>query len=472
MSDKGQLGWMPAHKIAGAIRGGELTAREVVGDALTRIEAAEPALHAFITVAAELALARAAAIDALPREQRTAPLLGALFSAKDNVFSAGMRTTMASKLFEGFQPDTDAAVITRLAAAGAILVGKANLPEFSMWGRSGNLVAPECRNPWNLRRTCGGSSGGSGSAVAAGLVPISIGTDDGGSVRLPAALNGTFGLIASPGRVPLDGVVIGGLVSAAGPLTRDVRDAALFLDAMTPGLDLASGIDAGDSGLRAVWAAEMEDSEVNDSRVVEVARRAAFALEQAGMAVEDPGVVLVDWAGAAPLSPFPDMPSFGGLRPYDLPGIKEITAQPDWKQRLAPNARPGSITGEEVGAMTEEAEARRRRVVDQIRGIHATHDVLLTPTIDVIAPVIPDDWSYPYGAPGCSPAESVRQYVKYTMRVNLAGGVAATVPAGFVDGLPVGLQVIGAPGAELTVLRVARALEQILPWADKRPTLP
>jgi Asp-tRNA(Asn)/Glu-tRNA(Gln) amidotransferase A subunit family amidase len=175
--------------------------------------------------------------------------------------------------------------------------------------------------------------------------------------------------------------------------------------------------------------------------------------------------------GATPSSPFPDLPSYGGLRPFDLPEVVRFTAEPDWRERLAPNARPGSLLGDEAGAGTAETEERRRRVVDQMRGIHERYDVLLTPTIDQIAPLIPDDWGYPYGPPGCSPAEAVRQYVKYTMRANLAGCVAASVPAGFVDGMPVGLQVIGRPGEELTVLRVARALEQILPWAEKRPPI-
>jgi Asp-tRNA(Asn)/Glu-tRNA(Gln) amidotransferase A subunit family amidase len=464
-----QLAWMPGHRIAELIRGGEVSASEVVEDFLGRVEALEPRLHAFITVSAELARARAAAIDALPPGEREGALLGVPFSAKDNIFSRGVRTTMASKLFETYQPAEDAAVIARLADAGGVLLGKANLPEFSMWGRSGNLVADECRNPWDTSRTCGGSSGGSGAAVAAGLVPISIGSDDGGSIRLPAALNGVFGLYPSPRQVPLDGCVIGGAISAVGPLTCDVRDAALFLDAMKPGQDLAGQLDGGIAGLRVAWAAEHESSPFNDARVVECARDAAFALEQAGAAVEDPGLVLVDNMGATPASPFADLPHYGGLRPYDLRETRAIIAEPGWERRLAPNSRPGSVSGNESIPASEEAELRRKRVVDQIRGVHARFDVLLTPTIDQIAPVIPDDWSYPYAPREAGAGEAIRQYVKYTMRANLAGCCAASVPAGFVDGMPVGLQVIGRPGEELTVLRVARALEQIRPWADRRP---
>jgi Asp-tRNA(Asn)/Glu-tRNA(Gln) amidotransferase A subunit family amidase len=269
----------------------------------------------------------------------------------------------------------------------------------------------------------------------------------------------------------MEGCVIGGAVSGIGPLTRTVRDAALFMDAMKPEQDLASRIDLGIAGFRIAWAAEHEDSDFNDIRVVETAKRAAFALEREGAEVDEPGLVLANTLGAAPLSPYPDLPSYGGLRPFDLPEIEAVLADPDWRQRLAPNARPGGVSGEEEIPVTEEGDRLRRRVVDQMRGVHETYDVLLTPTIDQVAPVIPDDWSYPYGKPGMTTAQSIRQYVKYTMRANLAACPAASVPCGFVDGLPVGLQVIGRPGDELTVLRVARALEELLPWADKRPAL-
>lgn len=471
MIDAEQLRWMPAHRIADMVRSGDLSAHEVIESFLLCATTIEPHIHSFITVSAGAARYRAAEIDALPPTQRLGPFLGVPFSVKDNIFTKGVRTTMASKLFESYQPTEDAALIARLADSGAVLLGKANLPEFSMWGRSGNLVSEECRNPWDVSRTSGGSSGGSGAAVAAGLVPLSIGTDDGGSIRLPAALNGVFGLMPSPGRVPMDGVVIGGAVSAAGPLTRDVKDAALFLEAMNPGEDFTHSLDGGIAGIRMAWAAEVEGISCNDPRVVACARAAAFSLEQVGAAVEEPGLVLFDSMGAAPRSPFPDMPTFGGLRPFHLPETRRIVAQAGWEKALAPNARPGSVSGDEMVPASEEAERRRQAVVEQIRQSHERWEVLLTPTIDQIAPRIPEDWSYPYAPLEAGPAEAIRQYVKYTMRVNLAGCCAASVPCGFVDGMPVGLQIIGRPGDEMIVLRVARALEQMMPWVDKRPVL-
>lgn len=465
-----RLDWMPGHRIGELVRGGDVSAREVTESFLRRVEAIEPQINSFITVSAEFARSRADDIDAQPPAGR-GPLSGVPFSAKDNVCTKGVRTTMASRLFESYQPADDAPVISRLADAGGVLLGKANLPEFSMWARSRNLLLDECRNPWDVRRTCGGSSGGSGAAVAAGLVPISIGTDDGGSVRLPAALNGVFGLFPSPEVVPMEGVVVGGSVSAVGPLTRDVKDAALFLEAMNPGKLFASELDSGIAGLRMAWTADVEDVAHNDARVVACARAAAFALAQAGAVVEESGLVLVDSMGAAPQSPFPDLPSYGGLRPYDLPETHAIIAQPGWEKRLAPNARPGGISGDQPIPSSPEAEDRRRRVAAQIHDALERWDVLLTPTIDQVAPLIPDDWSYPYAPLEAGPGEAIRQYVKYTMRVNLAGGCAASIPCGFVDGMPVALQVIGRRGGEMTVLRVARALEQIMPWADKRPAL-
>jgi Asp-tRNA(Asn)/Glu-tRNA(Gln) amidotransferase A subunit family amidase len=467
------MSWLPGHQIAERIRGGSLSANEVVETALRRIAAIEPSIHSFITVSAEIARERAAQIDALPQSEKQGDLLGVPFSAKDNILTAGVRTTAASRLLETFVPAEDAAVISRLDAAGAVLLGKANLPEFSMWGRSRNLVAEECRNPWDLRRTCGGSSGGSGAAVAAGLVPISIGTDDGGSIRLPAALNGVLGLFPSPGRVPLDGVIIGGVVSAAGPLTRDVRDAALFLDAMTPGAGFAQGMDAGIAGLRMAWISEVEGLAVNDPRVAACARAAASVLAQAaGTALDEPGLGLVDalWGAAAVLSPFPDA-TYGGLRPWHLPEIQRAIAEPGWEERLAPNARPDSVSGAEAAPPSEEAKQVLRRVVEQMDGIFARCDVLFTPTIDQIAPLITDDWIYPYAPPEAGPQEAIRQYVKYTLPVNVAGCCAVSIPCGFVDGMPVGLQAIGRRGAELTLLRVARTFEQISPWAGARPAL-
>jgi Asp-tRNA(Asn)/Glu-tRNA(Gln) amidotransferase A subunit family amidase len=466
------LGWMPGHRIGDLVRNRQVSATQVTESLLRRIGAIDPLIHSFITVAADLARKRAAAIDKFPSGIREGAWLGVPFSAKDNILTTDVRTTMGSKLFEHYRPPIDAALIASLLAAGGIVLGKANMPEFSMWGRSGNLVCEECRNPWDLRRTSGGSSGGSGAAVAAGLVPISIGTDDGGSIRLPAALNGVLGLFPSPGRVPMDGVVIGGAVSAAGPLTRDVKDAALFLDLFNRGEPLAGRLDDGIAGLRMAWASQVENSAWNDLRVVECARQAALSLAQAGAVVEDTGLILTDTMGAAPLSPFPELPKYGGLRPWELAGTREIVAREGWETRLAPNARPGGVSGEEMVPTSGEAESRRQLVVRQIRDVHQRWDVLLTPTIDQIAPVIPQDWSYPYAPKEAGPMEAIRQYVKYTMRVNLAGCCAVSIPCGFVDGMPVGLQAIGRRGEELTVLQVARTLEQIMPWASKRPDLP
>lgn len=472
MSKIEALCWSSGYEIAANIRGGTLTASEVVESFLDRADAVEPLIHSFITIAADHARDRAEKIDHLPSAERRGGLIGVPFSAKDNILTAGVRTTMASRLLETFQPANDAAVVENLNAAGGVLLGKANLPEFSMWARSGNLVAQECRNPWDVRRTSGGSSGGSGAGVAAGLVPMSIGTDDGGSIRLPAALNGVLGLMPSPGRVPLDGVVIGGAVSAAGPLTRNVRDAALFLDAMMPNKEFDCGLDAGIKDLRMAWISDVEGIAINDLRVVDCARAGALVLAQvAGAAVEEPRTALIDSMGSAPVSPFAEWPTYGGLRPWHLPEIQRIVAEPGWEQLLAPNARAGGVSGVEAMPFDETAEQRRRRVVEQMGALLTRWEVLLTPTIDQIAPIVPKEWIYPYAAPEAGAGESVRQYVKYTMRANLAGCCAVSIPCGFVDGMPVGLQAIGRPGAELTLLRVARALEQALPWAHAHPVL-
>ena len=469
MADSEDLCWLPAHKIAERVRSGAIRAGDVVDAVLRRCEAAEPRLHAYITIAADHARAAAAKIDALPPAKRRGALLGAPFSAKDNVLTATVRTTMASRLLESFYPANDALAVRRLRGAGALLLGKTNLPEFSMWARSGNLVAPECRNPWDLRRTCGGSSGGSGAAVAAGLAPLSIGTDDGGSIRLPAALNGVVGLMPSPGVVPLDGVVIGGAVSAAGPIARDVRDAALFLDAMAGGAAYTATLEQGVADLRLAWIGEVAATGINDPRVVGCARDAALALRQRGAVIDEPAALLIDSMGAAPASRLPDWPRYGGLRPWDLAEVRGAIADPGWESLLSPNARASGVSGAEQPPADPAADRLRRRVVEQMDDLLTRWDVVLTPTIDQIAPLVPDAWIYPYAPPEAGAREAVRQYVKYTMRANLAGCCAISIPCGFVDDMPVGLQAIGRRGAEATVLRVARAIETIMPWAHLRP---
>jgi aspartyl-tRNA(Asn)/glutamyl-tRNA(Gln) amidotransferase subunit A len=477
-----ELAWQPARRIGELVRSGELAAPEVVEYFLARISTYEPTVHAFVTIAAEQARAVAARLGRPPTVGGT--WAGVPFSVKDNIMTAGIRTTLGSLLFENHMPGSDASVVSHLTTAGAVMLGKTNLPEFSMWGRSVNRVAAETQNPWDPTRTAGASSGGAAAGVAAGFVPLAVGSDDGGSIRLPAALNGVFGFLPSPGLVPMDATVVIAAVSAVGPITRDVRDAALFMDLMAGdtrveapldgaldgprdgGLD--AGLDAGVAGLRVAWVHDHVNLPIMDERVVSTARAAAFALADAGAQVDEPGEVLVDSYQVATAPP--DGSRYGGTHVHELSEFAAVAAaDPEWRTRLSPYINADLVAGSLPQTQDPSGARRREQVVGQLTELLESYDLVVTPTIDQVAPPIPDGWEYPYGPAGCPPDQSRRAYTKYTLRVSLAGCPAASVPSGFVEGMPVGAQIIGRRGDDAIVLRASRALERYRPWDERHP---
>jgi Asp-tRNA(Asn)/Glu-tRNA(Gln) amidotransferase A subunit family amidase len=227
MSD--DLRWATAEQLRGLIGRREISPVEVVQACLDRIEALEPTLHSLITVASDRALEQAAEAEAAVRSgEPLGPLHGVPVTVKDEVWTEGIASSGGSLVFAQFVPDRDGAVAERLRRAGAIIVGKASLPEFASWPRSKNRLGPESVNPWDPTRISGASSGGSAAGVAAGLVPLSVGSDGGGSIRIPSSLCGTTGLYPTPGRVPSYGSFSYSLAGSLGPIARTVRDAALL----------------------------------------------------------------------------------------------------------------------------------------------------------------------------------------------------------------------------------------------------
>ena len=464
------LAFMPTAELRTRIASKQLSPVEATRLYLQRIEALDPQLNAYLTVTGDLALhmardAEQAVMDGKP----LGPLHGVPISIKDLEVTRGIRTTLGCRIFEDTVPDLDTIVVERVRQAGAVILGKTNTPEFGLLGTTENRLGDACRNPWNRERTSGGSSGGAGAAVAAGLCSLATGSDGGGSIRIPSSFCGVYGIKPTQGRVPRYGGLGRpsiGQFSQSGPMARTVRDAAILLQVlvgpdprdagclteMPP--DFIADLDQGARGLRLGWSADFGYAPV-DPQVAQVTAQAARVFEALGGHVEDANVTLED-----PFTAFW--------------AIFSANAYAGYGHLLETQADELTIYGRECiahGARVSGADyARALLYVDQLRAKFAalmqTYDLLLTPTMAVPA--------FPIGQrPETIAGRAVHPfwgYLPFTFPINMIGHPAASIPCGFsTDGLPIGLHIIGRRGDEATVLRASAAFEQARPWADKRP---
>ena len=471
MSTNDALCWMSATDLAAAIRARRLSPVEVTEAVLARIEAANPRINAYCTVASERARGEARAAEAaVMRGETVGPLHGVPISFKDLTPTAGIRTTFGSKIFEHHVPAEDAIVVERARAAGAVLVGKTNTPEFGCKGVTDNLIFGHTRNPWRLDRVAGGSSGGAAAAVAAGLGPIAEGSDLAGSIRIPAAVCGVVGLKPSLGRVPRWPVLNGWTgMSHVGPLARTVRDAALALsvwagpDERDPqslpatGEDFARAADGGIRGVRIAWSADLGYAAV-DPEVRAITAAAAEVFVTLGGAVEETHPGFED-----PLPLFIDLTA-----PYRAAAMAPYL--PQWGDQMDPFLHLRLHHGEKMSAIEWERATHRRTALWQIvRRFFERYDLLLTPTTSVAA--FPVGLAYPAEIEGRQ-IDNQLQWFPFTFPFSITGQPAITVPCGFTaEGLPVGLQIVGRRFADAAVLRAAAAFEAAQPWAARRPSL-
>ena len=463
-----ELVWLSAQELAQRIRGKELSPVHVVEAVLDRIGAVNPSLNAYCTVAAEEARDAASAAEiAILSGEDLGPLHGVPVSIKDLIFTRRLRTAAGSRLLADHVPEEDAVAVERLRAAGAIIVGKTNTPEFGFKGVTDNPLFGATRNPWDTARTPGGSSGGAGAAVAAGLGPLALGTDGGGSIRIPASFCGIFGLKPSFGRVPSGPGLPGWeTFSHTGPMTRTVRDAALMLDTLAGPDDrdrhslpatadsFLAACDDGIAGLSVAWSADLGHARV-EPEVADLCADAAARFEALGCHVE---VVVPTWDD--PEEMFRTLAAGEAFAAYrDRLESGEQHLDPALVEMLRFGA---TITAERYLA----ALLARRQFWSDVHRFLARFDLLITPTV-AVAPFALD--ALPIREIAGSPVSPLG-WTPFTFPFNLTGQPAASVPAGVTaSGLPVGLQIVGRRHADRTVLAAAAAWEAAAPWQARRP---
>lgn len=462
-----------AGELASLIRAKQVSPVEVTAHFLERIERYDGELHAFITTAPEQAMAQAHRAEAaVIAGEPLAPLHGVPIGVKDLDATKGIRTTYGSLLYGDHVPDHDSIPVERIRASGAVIVGKTSTPDFGWKGTTENMLTGACANPWDTSRTAGGSSGGSGAALAARLVPLCNGSDAGGSIRIPSSFCGVYGIKPTAGRVPSDYArsTGWGMLTQNGPMSITVRDAAMLLDALSgpDGRDPRSLRDAppdftaaaerpSADGLRIAWSACMDDQPVAPA-VRTAAQAAAGTLEELGASVEEamPAVTtdeavwtfvtLMHTELALALGPAIEAGQ-GDFLPAQL--LAWVTDALTWP------------AGRYAQAMHN--LQWHRRWFDEL---FERYDLLALPTMAVTAFPIEQN-------PAQIDGRSVHPawgYTPFCLHANLTGRPAASVPCGFdADGLPVGLMLVGQTGGEETVLRASAAFEAARPWAGTRP---
>ena len=461
------LAFAPATDIATRVRSGELSAREVADAALARIEATDDALHAFTYVDADGARAEADAIDAARSAGRPlGRLAGVPVGVKDLVAVRGMPMERGSPLYRGAIADEDGIAVRRLRADHAVIVGKTTTPEFGHLGYTHSQLGPATRNPWSRAHTPGGSSGGSGVAVAAGQVPLAIGTDGGGSIRIPASCCGIVGFKPTLFRVPhvpLDGGL--DTLTHTGPMARTTADAALMLAVMAgahesdwaslpgDGSEFTATAESSAQGGRVAWAPQLGAAPA-DPEVVAVCERSLPAFESAGCAVELVEPFVSDWTGAWRVM-------FEVVRAEQVrERIDEVRAKSD--RSLLAFVEAG-LTHPAVDLMR--ATTARRAIWDQFAPVYREFDVIVTPTL-LEPPLAVDPRT---GVPD-DPLDVFDRWFRHVFLFNMTGQPAITLPAGVTsDGLPVGIQIVAPRFADTTALRYAAAFEAGHPEFGPRP---
>ncbi len=486
MPNHNQLTIHQAHRL---LETRQLSSVELTQAIIERIHQLEPKVHALVTVTEELALSQAQHADKLIATGNISPLTGIPMLIKDNMCTKGIRTTCASKMLENFVPPYDATVVEKLNGCGAVVIGKANMDEFAMGSSTENSALFTTHNPWDLSRVPGGSSGGSATAVAAGEAICALGSDTGGSIRQPAGFCNVTGLKPTYGRVSRYGLVaFASSLDQIGPLTQDVTDCALVLNAIAgydprdstsvpqPIPDYTRCLNADLNGLRLGIPREYF--------VQGMQAEVAAAIKASISKLEELGAT-VDWEVFLPSTPYalavyyiiaPSEAS-ANLARYD--GVKygfsyqdadtmweamEKTRQYGFGAEVKRRIMLGTyaLSAGYYDAYYLKAQKVRTLIRQEFDQAFERFDALITPT----SPTVP----FKIGEKVDDPLQMYLSDV-CTLPINIAGLPAISIPAGFADGLPIGMQIIGKPFAEETILRIAYAYEQATEWHKRKPQI-
>jgi aspartyl-tRNA(Asn)/glutamyl-tRNA(Gln) amidotransferase subunit A len=479
----------PIHELTDAFRRGETTPTAVTDEYLRRIEALDGGIGAYLTVTRDHALAAAEAADRRYREGRPlGPLDGAPITYKDVLCTRGVRTTCGSKILERFIPPYDATVVTRLGAAGAVMLGKGNMDEFAMGSSTEYSAFHPTRNPWDVSRVPGGSSGGPAAAVAAGMAAAGLGTDTGGSIRQPAAFCGVVGMKPTYGRVSRYGLVaFASSLDQIGPFAQDVTDAALLLEAIAgkdpldaTSLDdavppYAASLQAGVKGLRLgipdEYFIEGMDTEVERAvlAAIDVLRGLGATTERVSLPMTKHGLAV--YYLIAPAEASSNLARYDGVKyGLRLPGGKDLIDMygrtraagfgPEVKRRIMLGTY--ALSAGYHDAYYGRAQKVRTLVRREFEQAFTRVDAIVAPTTPNVAFKLGEK------------QDPLAMYLNdvFTLPVNLAGLPGLSVPCGFsAAGLPIGLQLIGRPLDEATILTAAYAYEQATDWLKRKPSL-
>ena len=466
------LCFTPAGELARLYRARKVSPLEVMQVLLERIDRINPKVNAIVTLDRESALWQARrATAALKRRTTLAPLHGIPVGIKDVTATKGIRTTYGSKLFEQHVPEEDAVVVERLKAAGAIILGKTNTPEFAFGPNTTNAVFGATRNPWNLALTSGGSSGGSAVALATGMCPLAEGTDLGGSLRGPAAYCGVVGFRTTPGLVPRYPDVLGwDSYSVEGPMARTISDTALMLSVMSgPADDRAPMSYESDpdallaavrrptvKGWRVAWTPDLGGLLTVDSEIASLCEESAATFRKLGAHVERAS------------SDMSDVPEIVRLSRGFLMVARHADKLDQWKEQLQSGLVENTVQGLALSARDiARGELLRTQLWHRVRAFLDTHDLWLTPT--TATPPFPIELPHAVEVGG-QPLGKTMQRSYLTYAFSLLGLPAISIPCGFTKaGLPVGLQIVGRRRQEIMVLGAAAAFETARPWAHCIP---